>query len=404
MPKVLWLLIIGMASNVTAVSFLWPLNTIFIHQELGQPLSLAGFVLMVNAGAGVIGSLIGGRLFDQIGGYRTILLGLGIALIAAFLLAMYHDYYQYMLFLAGIGFGGGMTFPAFYALAGSVWPEGGRRPFNAMYVAQNIGVAAGTALAGVVATFNIQNIFMANGLSYILLFLFVLISFRSIRVNQVSASSTTEKEKQAPSLKVTLLPLLLLCGGFLICWIAYVQWQSNVSVHIQELGIPLSSYSILWTVNGIMIVAMQPVMAYVVRHWVTSLKAQLYTGLIIFVISFSVLSQAEVFTAFLAAMMILTIGELFVWPAVPTVAHKLAPTGKAGFYQGIVNSVATGGRMIGPLFGGLVVDLFNMTILFGTLLALFSLAFLAVWIFDLPLKRRGQSIEEPEPTQSEAVG
>ncbi|PSL44511.1 MFS transporter [Salsuginibacillus halophilus] len=392
MPKILWLIILGMAVNVTAVSFLWPMNTIFIHQELGQPLAAAGIVLMFNAGAGVIGNLIGGRLFDRIGGYWTILLGLGIALISAVLLAFFHSYYQYIAFLAGIGFGGGMTFPAFYAMAGNVWPEGGRRPFNAIYVAQNVGVASGTAMAGVVASIEMDYIFFANALSYVLLILFAAAAYKGVEVKRSSAG-TGGLQEAAGSQKYRLKALFILCGGFIICWIAYVQWQSNVSVHIQSLGIPLSSYSVLWTINGAMIVLMQPIMAFVVRRWVTSLKGQLYTGVTIFVISFAVLSQAEVFAGFLAAMIILTIGELFVWPAVPTVAYRLAPPGKEGSYQGLVNSVATGGRMIGPLFGGVIVDAFGMGVLFYVLLATFGIAFLCVALFDRPLKRHGETVE-----------
>ena len=63
-------------------------------------------------------------------------------------------------------------------------------------------------------------------------------------------------------------------------------------------------------------------------------------------------------------MIILTIGEMFIWPAVPTVAFELAPKGREGFYQGIVNSTATGGRMVGPLLGGILVDLYSMSALF----------------------------------------
>ena len=38
-----------------------------------------------------------------------------------------------------LGFGGGMIVPAIYAMAGAVWPNGGRQTFNAIYLAQNIG-------------------------------------------------------------------------------------------------------------------------------------------------------------------------------------------------------------------------------------------------------------------------
>ena len=46
--------------------------------------------------------------------------------------------------------------------------------------------------------------------------------------------------------------------------------------------------------------------------------------------------------------------------SIPTIASRLAPKGREGFYQGIVNSMATVGRMIGPFAGGVLVDLYGM--------------------------------------------
>ena len=61
MPKAVWWLIIGMALNITGASFLWPLNTIYMKEELGKSLTLAGIVLMINSFGMVIGNLLGER-------------------------------------------------------------------------------------------------------------------------------------------------------------------------------------------------------------------------------------------------------------------------------------------------------------------------------------------------------
>lgn len=45
---------------------------------------------------------------------------------------------------------------------------------------------------------------------------------------------------------------------FAICWIAYIQWETTIASFTQELNISMSQYSILWTVNGIMILVAQP--------------------------------------------------------------------------------------------------------------------------------------------------
>nr|WP_276540433.1 MFS transporter [Salipaludibacillus agaradhaerens] len=383
-PKAIWILVIGMTINVTGASFLWPLNTIYMSQELGRSLTVAGSIIMINAAAGVAGNLLGGRLFDKIGGYKTIMAGVTITTVSAFTLAVFHQsFIAYVLMLTTIGFGGGMMVPCMYALAGAIWPEGGRKPFNAMYVAQNVGVAAGAAIGGLLASLRFDFVFFGNGVMYFSFFLLALTFFKHLEEEgkKVSASSTFQQTERVESSK-RFQALLLLCAGFLVCWVAYTQWASTISVHTQNLGIPLSAYSLLWTINGGMIIFCQPLIKFFIRRWVHSLKAQIYVGLSIFMVSYLILANAEALTAFVVAMIILTLGEMFVWPAIPTIAHTLAPKGKAGFYQGIVNSVGTGGRMIGPLFGGIMADLFGMAVLFYVLVAMFSIAFIMTRIFD----------------------
>ncbi|MBL5768990.1 hypothetical protein B5V88_09730 [Heyndrickxia sporothermodurans] len=146
MPRSLWLLVIGMMVNVTGSSFLWPLNAIYIHDHLGKSLSVAGIVLMLNSAASVIGNLIGGNLYDKIGGFRSILLGIMITILSLIGMTFWHGWPLYPIFLTIIGLGAGIIVPAMFAMAGAVWKEGGRKAFNAVYIAQNFGVAVGSAL------------------------------------------------------------------------------------------------------------------------------------------------------------------------------------------------------------------------------------------------------------------
>lgn len=87
-------------------------------------------------------------------------------------------------------------------------------------------------------------------------------------------------------------------------------------------------------------------------------------------------------------MIILTIGEMLVWPAVPTIANDLAPKGREGFYQGFVNSTATGGRMIGPLLGGVLVDFYGMNMLFTVLIGLLFIAMFTTSVYDKKIKEK----------------
>ncbi|RJS60070.1 MFS transporter [Bacillus sp. PK3_68] len=396
MPKAVWLLVIGMVINVTGASFLWPLNTIYIHGELGKSLSIAGIVLMLNAGATVVGNLLGGALFDRLGGYRTILLGAGLNLIAMAGMTMWHDWPHYVIFLTIVGFGSGAIFPAVYALVGAVWPKGGRRAFNAVYISQNAGVALGSAMGGFVASFSFNYIFAANLAMFIVFFLIAAFGYRQMaNVTGVQTNVIAENGKVKNRSKLT--ALFILCTAYMLCWVGYVQWQSTIANYTQEINISLKEYSFLWTVNGLLIVFGQPLVNFFVRAFQDNLKKQIMIGILIFMGSFAITAFASDFRGFLAAMLILTIGEMFVWPAVPTVASQLSPKGREGFYQGIVNSTATAGRMFGPVLGGILVDLYGMPILFITLMAFLLISMGLTMIYDRPLKKKK---EVPSPSIS----
>ncbi|WML47250.1 MFS transporter [Neobacillus sp. PS3-34] len=385
MPRALWLLIIGMAVNVTGSSFLWPLNTIYIHQHLGKSLTVAGFVLMLNSAASVVGNLFGGSLFDKIGGYKTILLGIGISLASLIGLTLWHGWPAYIVFFTVVGFGSGIVFPSMYAMAGAVWKEGGRKAFNAIYVAQNLGVAIGAALGGIVADYSFQLIFLANTLMYLIFLLIAIFGYKGIEVDNANQTSILRENTAVKSYK-KLYALLVLCVGYLLCWVAYVQWQTTIAAYTQEVHISLTQYSLLWTINGALIVLGQPLLILFHKKFTSTLKVQMIIGNIIFIAAFLVAANVTAFSGFLSGMIILTFGEMLIWPAVPTVANDLAPKGREGFYQGIVNSTATGGRMIRLLLGGMLVDWYGISMLFVVLIILFFISIFTTIVYDRKLK------------------
>ena len=352
MPKSVWFLVIGMLVNATGNSFLWPLNAIYMHDYLGKTLSMAGFVLMLNSAAGVIGNLIGGYLFDKIGGYKSIILGIVLTVLTLVGLTIWHEWPHYVWFLTLLGFSGGIVYPSMFALVGTAWPEGGRKAFNAIYLAQNLGVAIGPALAGLIADNGFDNVFKVNLWMYVLFFFIALVTFKRLETGSIAPKNVVSERKRITN-KAPFYALLIISSSSVLCWLAYSQWSATISSYTQDLGLSLKQYSLLWTINGLLIVAAQPLIAPLVRRWENNLKRQLVFGVILIAISFGIVAFAGDFKMFAAAMVVLTFGEMFYTPALPTIANQLAPKGRQGFYQGIINSAATGGRMIGHYLVGL---------------------------------------------------
>ncbi|MEK5331681.1 MULTISPECIES: MDR family MFS transporter [unclassified Lysinibacillus] len=384
MPKSVWFLIIGMLVNTTGNSFLWPLNAIYMHDYLGKTLAMAGFILMLNSAAGVLGNLLGGFLFDRIGGYKSIMLGILLTVASLVGLTIWHGWPHYVWFLTVLGFSGGIVFPGMFALAGAAWPEGGRKAFNAIYLAQNVGVAVGPALAGIVADYQFDYVFVVNLAMYILFFLIALITFKGIDSESIALKNVVSESKRITN-KAPFYALLILSTSSVLCWLAYSQWSATISSYTQDLGLGLKQYSLLWTINGLLIVIGQPLIAPLVRRWEHQIKRQLVFGITLIAASFGIIAFAEDFKMFAAAMVVLTFGEMFYTPALPTIANQLAPKGREGFYQGIINSAATAGRMIGPLFGGIMVDQFGMIALVSILVVVVLMGIFPCLMYDRPL-------------------
>lgn len=393
MPKAVWLLIIGMLVNVTGNSFLWPLNTIYIHEYLGKSLTVAGFVLMLNAGAGVVGNLLGGFLFDRFGGYRSIIGGIVVSLIALVCLVFWHDWPHYVIFLTFLGFSGGIIFPSMYAMIGTIWPEGGRRAFNALYLSQNLGVAVGPALAGLVAAVNIHYIFSANLFFYAIFFFIAFFGYKKVHIAPDRHTNVLRERKEIRQ-KAPFYALLIISTGYILTWVLYSQWSTTISTHALDIGVTLRQYSFIWTVNGLLIVLGQPLIKPIIKRLEKQIKTQMMIGLLIFIVSFIVVAYAGSFKMLVVAMMIVTFGEMFLWPAIPTIANQLAPKGREGFYQGIVNSAATIGKMIGPIAGGVLVDMYGMQMMIFILIGFVSIAVLTTLFYDKPTKKAGYILKD----------
>lgn len=387
MPRSVWLLIIGMLMNTVGNSFLWPLNTIYMHDHLNQSLSVAGLVLMGNAAAGVVGNLLGGYIFDKFGGFRSIMVGTVITIIGLICLVIWHGWPYYVWFLTLIGFSGGMVYPSMFAMIGTAWPEGGRKGFNAIYLAQNLGVAIGPAMAGVVANKSFDYLFVADLFMYVLFF-FIALSYKTILTEHTIAPGAIMSERAKVKDRASLYALIILGIGYLLSWMVYIQWTTTISSYTQDLDISLNQYSILWSVNGLLIVLGQPIINPLVKRMGEFYKGQIFIGVGIFIISFFVVSFASTFKMFLVAIIILTFGEMFVWPIVPTIVSKLAPKGRDGSYQGIINSFSAIGRMIGPFIGGVLADQYGMKITFYTLMGVLVIALIPYMLYDHPMKQK----------------
>ncbi|WP_324668724.1 MFS transporter [Geochorda subterranea] len=379
MPAVVPVLALGGLVFTFGSSFVWPVTTIYIHFVLGRSLAMAGLVLMLSSSSSLAGQLAGGAAFDRWGGRRVLLVGLLLRAAAQTVIALVPLWPVYVAAMMLDGWSYGLVDPATNALVSRAWPEGGRRGFNFLYVARNAGVALGTAFGGLVAGYSFTAAFLANAAASLA---YAVMVWRRVPAHlpepvttrrAPSPDSPAAAEVRALALgthpavsgRWPLAAMGALVVGVGLVWMAYGQWQAVISVYMQELGYPLASYSVLWTLNGVLIVGSQPLVGWVTRRGLSSVTAQMLVGTALFAASFVLVWRWPLYPGFVLGMVVLTLGEVLAFPAFPAAAAVLAPPARQGFFQGLVGGAVSAGRMLGPLAGGALYDRLSPPVVLG---------------------------------------
>ena len=355
--KLIWL-IVGELATWIGASFIWPLTSVYLNKQLHISLSIIGVVLFCNCAGNILGSIISGRLYDKYNPYPLMLWGLGLDAAVLFLMAAFHGWPEYWIWLTLTGFLGGWNGTLINSVATSLKKYPGRYVFNVLYFSQNLGVVTGTLIVGYLYDFSITLLFVIAALLFVIAFINAVFNYKPIiafHKERMAKHKKGEKHKAEPMPKRNFIMTMVFFTTLGVTWLMYMNWESNLSVYMVSLGIPFHLYSLLWTLNAGVIVIMQGILARFPNIF-KNLFHQIIFGICMFSLSFITLVFAKDFAHFALSMFILTLGESTAFPAIPAYVNDLSPLTSKGKYQG-ANMVASGiGRAFGPLFGGLIID------------------------------------------------
>ena len=376
--KLSWLLCGSFIVSVGS-SLLWPLTTIYMHNYLGQSLTTAGIVLFINSLALIAGSYLGGRMYDKDrkNARRWLLGAIFLSTSAVFLLIFFNDWPTFAVLLFLDNFGGGIAITIGNSLATGIKEKSSRQVFNMLYFMQNVGVVIGTLLVGVLVEISIEWIFISNFILFAFYLFVVYRHYYAPKAALVKEQVAKKGQDKTPRRYVWVIGAILIL--FFAIETGYSQWQSNLSIYMESLGISVKSYGFLWTINGIVIVCGQPVLNKLLDDILKiKLIYKLYLGSALFVLGFFTLLFATDYPHFILTMVIVTLGEILTFPTIPAVVDNLSTLSEKGKYQGAVSVFAALGRAIGPLAGGLIVDNSSYDMLFTVMIALMGLTTLFV--------------------------
>lgn len=377
-----WLLL-GMFLGSIGNSFVWPLTTIYMHQQLHESLTVSGIVLLLYSGANVVGSYIAGTLFDRKNPRHLMLGGTVMATAVMALLIAFNGWPIYGILLTVIGFMNGWIITMVNSY-GTQTGQDGRYVFNMLYFANNLGMVIGTTIVGPLYQYahgNISPMFSITTILYVL-FSAVVYFFFTDEGDKKRTSNRGSHPSESTKVKLPVANLMISWTFFIalaVIWTMYEQWSSNLSVFMTDQGISMTKYSLLWTLNGVLIVIIQLIITWINRYR-TNLYLQVFLGIFTVGFSFVLLLFAKSYLWFVLAMVVLTIGEATAFPTMPAIVNELSPVAVKGKYQGILNAFSSIGKAIGPLFGGIIIELATYQILFIVCAVAVLLVLVAVMI------------------------
>jgi MFS family permease len=247
----------------------------------------------------------------------------------------------------------GMTQPAVTAVITDLAPKKKlNEAFGLAQIVANVGWIFGPLLGGYMYShYSFTYIMAITIVTSAFSFLLVLTALRdSFAGNKVKTNWRDAFSFKGDNALLTYLLLNMLV------FIVYPLISNTFSVFtVDRLGFTTTQYGLLMTMNAVVLVVLQHPVTRLVDIWLGD-KNALVWGSLLFGAAYLSFSWITSFGWSVAAIVILTAGELLFIPSASSTVGRLAGPEQRGKYMGILGTSTGVGIAIGPLLGGVLLD------------------------------------------------
>jgi MFS family permease len=316
-----------------------------------------GALIAVYGFGSMFSQLAGGFLTDKIGRRATLTAGMLANSVALLGLGYARGLAPLAVAATAAGFTTDVYRPASSALVADLVPDPDRaRAYGLLFWVVNLGTSAAMVLGGMLARTGFTALFWTDAATCAI---FGLLVWRLIPETLPPAGRADTVGEMAPErasappsrraralgdplmLSFALLTLLVMC--------VYMQAFSTLPLAMERSGLWPQAYGLAMAVNGLVIVAVQPVLGSWLGH--RDATAVLASGIAAFGIGYGLLSLAASTWEYAACVAIWSIGEVLFTSIAPAVVAALAPPRLRGHYSGVFGMAFSVGYLIAPLAG-----------------------------------------------------
>jgi MFS family permease len=316
-----------------------------------------------------LGSLAAGTVADRVGRKPVMMASLYGAGAASLVVAFFDPLEVVVPALMALGLFASAFRPAGNALIADIVPSPDRpRAFALLRVAFNAGFAVGPALAGLLLALGrgpdgmldpnaFRPLFLADALTSVAFGVFL-----TLTVPETLPDRAVREDSGAPDgeggYRRVLRDRRFIAYSTL--WIGvhmlYVQLFSTVGPFLaDERAFPIDLFAALLSINAAMVVTAQLPTTRLAQR--IGPRTTLVVGVILYGGSLSLVAGAGSVGPLIGVIVVLTIGEMLLAPIGDALAADFAPEDARGRYLAVFNLTGAVGLAMGPVAGGLVIDL-----------------------------------------------
>lgn len=360
-PAKFWVLVAASFVDRVGGTLIFPFFTLYITDRFNVGMTQAGMLLGTFHLTGLLGNVVGGALADRFGRKSIVLFGLSFSALSALSMGLVDRLELFYVLAMVVGLLSDVAGPAWQAMVADILPEEKRTEgFGILRVVGNMAWIVGPSIGGFMAARSYLSLFILDAIASLIT---AAIVWRFIAETRPQAVEGKEEESLAQTVGgygrvLTDRAFMAYIFAAMAMTVVYIQMYNSLSVYLRDVhGVSPQGYGFVLTSSAITVILFQFWVSRRVKNYPPMLMMAL--GAAFYMVGFSLYGFVSAYALFLAAMVIITMGEMIVMPTSQTLAVSFSPTDMRGRYMAVFGLSWALPAIVGPTAAGIVMDNFN---------------------------------------------